>query len=37
MKTNDLLAEGYTANNQYLSASHFTPVAENREKFERLF
>ncbi|MDQ3712207.1 MAG: hypothetical protein M3388_08325 [Acidobacteriota bacterium] len=31
------LAEDYAANNQFLSASHFTPDAENRKEFERLF
>jgi hypothetical protein len=33
----EALAEDYAANNQLLSASHFTPDEEKRKEFERLF
>ncbi len=33
----EALAEDYAANNQFLSASHFTPDTEKRREFERLF
>ena len=33
----DVLAEDYASRKQFLSASHFTPDAEKRKEFERLF
>ncbi len=31
------ITEDYAARKQFLSASHFTPAAEKRKEFERLF
>ncbi len=33
----DVLAEDYASRKEFLSASHFTPDAEKRKEFERLF
>lgn len=33
----DAMAEDYASRKQFLSASHYTPDAEKRKEFERLF
>ncbi len=33
----DAITEDYAARKQFLSASHFTPDAEKKKEFERLF
>jgi hypothetical protein len=33
----EVLAEDFASRKQFLSASHFTPDAEKRKEFERLF